>query len=162
IDAIRLRLQNQACHSAWRDVKMKRLRIYLGIAWCIAATAWAAGGDDLEFARGLRSRNYPDLAVQYLKELSKKPALPAAVQRQIPCEMGKALREQATAEPEPADKKKLYDETRRQLDAFIQANPNSSEAAEAHLESARILVAEAQTKMRRAKLEEGGVRDPEL
>lgn len=141
---------------------MIRRLCVMGFALCGSMVVGAAEVDHLEFARGLRGRNYSDLALQYLTELSVKPGLPPALARQLPFEMAKALLDLAAAETDPRVQKKLYDQTRQQLDAFIQANPNSPRAAEANLDRARILVQQAQARLHKARLEEGGARPAEL
>lgn len=141
---------------------MKRWWWIIALALVNPLPLGAAEVDHLEFARGLRSRNYPDLARDYLTELATKPGLPPALARQLPFEIAKALLDLAAAETDPREQKKLYDQIRQHLDAFIQANPNSPQASEAHLDRARILVQQARTRLHKAWLEEGGARPQEL
>src|SRR5205823_11650572 len=136
--------------------RMNRLCCVIAVALAMAAGVRAAEVDHLEFIRGLRARNYPDLALEYLDELAKKPGLPPALGQQLPFERAKTLLDLASTEPEPGKQAALYAETQQQLEAFIRAHAASPLAAEANLELARILVQQAKAKLHKARLEEGG------
>src|SRR5439155_25059226 len=74
----------------------------------------------------------------------------------------KARLELAALETDPREQRRLYEETRKELDTLIQANPNSPQAAEAELDRAAILVQQARARFHKARLEEGGIRPQEL
>jgi hypothetical protein len=122
----------------------------------------AAEVDHLEFVRGLRARNYPDLAVLYLRDLGQDPRLPDSVKRRLPLETARALLDLAAIEPEPRKQAANYDEARKLLEAVSRANPKAPEAAEADLALARMLAQQAQGRLHKAQLDEGGPRTQEL
>jgi hypothetical protein len=138
-----------------RTLALLTLGILLGTAPVLNA------GDEfphLEFARGLRAKNYADLARDYLRELAKRPQLPQQLARLLPLEIARADLDLSSREPDPIRRRDLFDQARRQFAAFVQANPGLAEAVAANLDLARVTVAEARAAYADAQKGEGPAR----
>ena len=103
----------------------------------------------LEFARGLRARGLPDLALQYLEHLNRRP--PADLAPILPLEMAKARLEMGIADPDPARRTAIQDQAKTEFEAFIRANPKHPLAAEAAFEISRISSLQGMTRLSRAR-----------
>ena len=91
-----------------------------------------------EFVKGLQARGLHSLALEYLEEMKTSPLANDAVRRRIPYLRGEALIEQSRQSPDPATRAKLMDEARQELEQFAEANPHSTEGAEAQLQLATV------------------------
>ena len=142
---------------------MKQLIALLALTTVLAGPA--ARAEDfphLEFARGLRARNFPDLALDYLTKLSAEAKLPPAVARLLPLEMARSTLDLTLIESDPERRTALYHQARQQLERFIAANPRLAEAAPAHLDVARIAVYQAKNAYAQAQQQEGPSRSGAL
>lgn len=109
----------------------------------------------LEFVHGLRANNYPDLALEYLNDLAKRPNLPKELKELIPFEIARAQMDLATNEPEEGKRNALYATARKQLDAFLKTHGALPQAADANLDIARIPVLQGRALAAKARQEEG-------
>ena len=87
----------------------------------------------LEFIRKLRDKGYADLALEYLEKLQKNP--PAALKVAIPMELART-RIALARDKEPGQRLALLNTARQELEAFIKANANRPESAQARFELA--------------------------
>jgi hypothetical protein len=92
----------------------------------------------------------PDLALEYLKDLEKKP-LPEGVGAELPLERAKCLAGAAADEPDEGARANLAAEARAGFDAFLRAAPDHPRAAEAYLALARLASLDAKARLSRAK-----------
>jgi hypothetical protein len=108
-------------------------------------------GDEphLEFARGLRARGLPDLALEYLQKLNQKP--PADIAAILPLEIAKTRLEIGATDPDTGRRTTTQNQAKRDLEAFIQAQPKHPLAAEAAFEVARITLLQGQSELSRAR-----------
>src|SRR5713101_7181412 len=104
----------------------------------------------LEFAKGLRERHYPDLALEWLKKLAQRTDLPPEVAARLPLEMARTQLDIATATPEIPQRLSLYVEARKQFEDFIAKNPQSPLLGTAHMEIARVALLQGRTQLGRA------------
>jgi hypothetical protein len=99
----------------------------------------------IKYLQGLRERGYHDLALDYLNDLRADPETPADLKSILDYEEGRGLLEEATRSSDLEGRRKLLEEARVKLDGFAKANPNHPLAAEALVQSARMLFERAQT-----------------
>jgi tetratricopeptide (TPR) repeat protein len=107
----------------------------------------------LEFVRGLRERHYPDLALEYLKKISKDA--PPDVAARLPLEMARTRLDIAVNTPDLGQRMNLYAEARTEFEQFIAKNAQSPLVNAAKLEVARVAVLQGKTQLGRALREEG-------
>jgi TolA-binding protein len=103
----------------------------------------------LQFVQGLREKQLPDLALEYLEALQKK-ALPAEVATLLPLESAKARLALAELETEPGRRTNLREQARNDLQTFAQKHPGHPLAADANLELARVVVLQGKEQLTRA------------
>jgi hypothetical protein len=114
----------------------------------------------LEFVHGLRSRGYPDLALEYLDRLGQKP-LPPEVTRALPLEKAKSRCDMAELEPDPMRRDALYRLAREDIQALVAQNRDSHLGAEAALEDARVVALQGTRLLAQAqRLDRAGGRRP--
>ncbi|MCI0458669.1 MAG: hypothetical protein L0Z62_17035 [Gemmataceae bacterium] len=126
--------------------------LVIPLAWLSPASLRANEPPEsqLDFVRKLREKGYADLALEYLETLRKTtPSLAG----QIPMEMARARTSLARQKP-PAQRAALFAEARKDLEAFIQKNPNSPDAAQARAEVARLASYQGQALLSQASREE--------
>lgn len=112
----------------------------------------------MELVRGLRAKNYPDLAMEYLKELAKKKGLPKEITDQLPLELARTQVEMAQHLGDGPQRATLFTEARQNLEAFLKANPTSPFAGEVKLDLARIVGAAAKVQFNKARDQAGDAR----
>ncbi|HEV3262593.1 MAG TPA: hypothetical protein VG013_37480, partial [Gemmataceae bacterium] len=112
----------------------------------------------LEFARGLRERHYPDLALEWLKKQAQRTDLPPEVAARLPLEMARTQLDIATATPEIPQRLSLYVEARKQFEDFIAKNPQSPLLGTAKMEIARVALLQGRTQLGRALRENGAAK----
>jgi cellulose synthase operon protein C len=111
----------------------------LGIA--LSFVAPALGGEPyLEFIKGLRDREYHDLALQYIDELEQRPGVPAEIREVLSYEKAVTLLEGARSVRSPEAQGKQLDQARAALEQFLKASPNHPHAAQANSELAQVFV----------------------
>src|SRR5438094_1407112 len=94
----------------------------------------------LDFVRSLREkRRAPDLALEYLQDLSKKPNLPKDLVDFLPLEMAECRMELAQLENDPDARNRILAQAETEFRQFLAAHANSSQAAGANLQLARIV-----------------------
>jgi hypothetical protein len=94
----------------------------------------------LDFVRALREkRRAPDLALEYLQELSKKPNLPKDLVAFMPLEMAECRMELAQLETDPERRRRIYADAEKEFRDFLAGHANSPQAAGANLNLARIV-----------------------
>src|SRR5260370_11247329 len=87
----------------------------------------------LDFVRALRDkRRAPDLALEYLQDLSKKPNLPKELASFLPLEMAECRMELALLETDPDTRNGIYAKAEKEVRAFLAAHPNSPQSARAN------------------------------
>lgn len=122
----------------------------VGAFLLLVSTAAADEPPHLEFVRGLRERQLPDLALEYLQELGKKK-LPADVAALLPLELAKTQLELANLEDDEGRRAGLRAQARAQFQAFLKASAKHPRAAEANLEIARMAALEGKAQLARAR-----------
>ncbi len=97
-----------------------------------------------EFVKGLQERGMDDFAIEYLDRLKTSPLASDAIKKRIPYLRGVALVEQAKQSADPAERNKLLDAGRQELEQFAETNPNSVSGAEAQLQLATVQMTRGQ------------------
>ncbi len=95
----------------------------------------------LEFVRKMREKGYASLALEYLEKLQKNPT--PGLADVLPMELART-RVSLARQKEPASRAALFDEARKELEAFIAKNPKSPEIANARVEVARLVAYQGQ------------------
>lgn len=118
-------------------------------AWTLLAIAFLAiicsvsRADEppyLDFVRSLREkRRAPDLALEYLQQLAKKPNLPKDLIDFLPLEMAECRMELAQLETDPDARNRILAQAETEFRQFLAAHANSPQAAGANLQLARIV-----------------------
>src|SRR5262249_33287552 len=127
--------------------------VALGAVVALAPAGRAKEPPHLEFVQGLRARNYPDLALEYLLKVSK--TAPAAERPRLELEIARARLEIARAEPDAGKRPALLAQARRDFQAFVDKHPKSPQASEARVEITRIAVLLGRTQFHKALRQEG-------
>jgi hypothetical protein len=109
------------------------LAVLLILPWSVRADEPPAV--QLEFARKLRTRHYSDLALEHLARLAK--TAPAEMQPDILLETARA-RINLAQDREPEQRAPLFAQARKELEAFLAANGEHPEAAQARVEFSRL------------------------
>jgi hypothetical protein len=107
----------------------------------------------LELVRGLRSRDLPDLALQYLEKLSQNP--PPGLAPLLPLEMARTRLELARLENDAGRRSALYNQARTEFEAFLRNSPNDPLTPRANLEIARVIALQGKAQLSKAKRQEG-------
>src|SRR5438132_9256817 len=121
---------------------MKRLLVFVlfGLLAQAVPSARAEEPPYLDFVRALREkRRAPDLALEYLQELSKKPNLAKDLIAFLPLEMAECRMELAQLETDPDARNRILAQAETEIRQFLAAHANSSQAAGANLQLARIV-----------------------
>jgi hypothetical protein len=129
---------------------MKRFLSFL--AWAVlflgAGPTRAEEPPYLDFVRALREkRRAPDLALEYLQELIKKPSVPKELLPLLTLEMANSRVDVAQMETDPDAKTALYSQAERDYRAFLANNQNSPLAAGANLQLARIVAQQGRAQL---------------
>jgi hypothetical protein len=102
----------------------------------------------LEFVRALREkRRAPDLALEYLQTLSKKPNLPKDLASFLPLEMAECRMDLAQLEMDPDIRMGIFRKAEEEFRAFLAAHANSPQAAGVNLHLARIVSQQGATQL---------------
>ena len=121
---------------------MKRAWILILIASLNFIQASARGDEPpyLDYVRALREkRRAPDLALEYLEELSKKPNLSKDLATFLPLEKAECRMELAQLENDPDVRNGILAQAEKEFRAFLAAHGNSPHAAGANLHLAHIV-----------------------
>ncbi len=105
----------------------------------------------LQFVHNLRAKGFADLALQYLEKLQKAP--PAEIAARLPLELART-RIALARRKEPTQRAGLFEQARKELQSFIDKNPQSPEAPQARLEMARIWAYQGQALLSQSVREE--------
>src|SRR5688572_21490336 len=84
-----------------------------------------------EFLRGLKDRGMNELALEYLDRMTMSRLVDEEFRKQIPYHRGVALIEQSRQSSDAAQRSRLLDEARAELEKFAQSNPENVQGAEA-------------------------------
>jgi tetratricopeptide (TPR) repeat protein len=128
------------------------ISILLFVLPCLLAQAHAEEPPHLDFVHGLEARGMPDLALQYLEELAKKP--PAGLVPLLPLELGKARLALAALTPDSGQRGELQRRAQTDLAQFIKKSGNLPQAADAAVALARISMLEGKTLASQARHEQ--------
>ena len=122
---------------------MSRLTaLVVALSLSAAPPAAAQTADPIDLARGLRENGLPDLALEFLQELSAKRPTPGAL-AVIPLERARAKLELAAEEADDGKRTALVGEAKADFDRFLAANATHPRRAEAALSLARLVSVQA-------------------
>ncbi len=122
---------------------MSRLAaLVVAVLLLTAPPAPAQPAEPIDLARGLRENGLPDLALEYLQDLSAKRLSPGAL-AVIPLERARARLELAAVEADDAKRGGLVNEAKADFDRFLAANATHPRRAEAALSLARLVSVQA-------------------
>jgi serine/threonine protein kinase/formylglycine-generating enzyme required for sulfatase activity len=125
-------------------------------------SARTANRPHLDFVRGLRKQNLPDLALQYLDVL-KAGNPPAEIAQLLPIEYARTWLDLAAKENDESKRNALIGQARREIELFLAASPTHELAPQANVELARLYFVQGKTLLRRARrLEDGMEKDEEM
>lgn len=132
---------------------MKRMLtvLALGVSLFLTAPARAQELPHMEFVHALREKGMPDLAMEYLERLAKRPDLPKELKDSLALEIARTQLEVAAKDPDPARRARVYDDASKKMQAYLATNPTGADAAIARFELARILAFQANALMEKAK-----------
>jgi hypothetical protein len=131
---------------------MSRLTARAAVVAAAVAFASAASGqppDPLDLARGLRESRMPDLALEYLADLTAKKPAPA-VAAVLPLERAIAKLDLADDESDEGKRSALIAEARAGFEQFLATNPNHPRRPEAAVALARVVSVQAKGLLARA------------
>jgi len=103
------------------------------------------------FLEGLRERGYYDVAIDYLDNAAKNPAVPADFKTTILYERGVTLVDGAKAQRDPALREKQNDEGQKSLEQFIANNGTHLLVLSARSQLGNVVVERARLRMKRAE-----------
>src|SRR5262245_45234140 len=134
-----------------RAVLLVPLAVLLFPAGTARAQSQETPETQIQFVRNLRAKGFADLALQYLEKLQKAP--PAEVAAQLPLEMART-RIALARQKEPNQRAGQFDLARKELQGFLDKNPQSPEAPQARLELARLWAYQGQALLSQSVREE--------
>jgi tetratricopeptide (TPR) repeat protein len=114
-----------------------------------------------EFVRKLQEHGYPDVALDYLRDLKKRDDLPNDVRAVLDYEIARTLVMQAE-ESDIETERKLLDEAAKAIGKFLQEYPDSEAATDASADLAGVLLKQGQQSLARAESEKDAARKKEL
>lgn len=117
---------------------LRFLWLVLFLAPLADAQQAANEADELRFVESMRKQGYPDLALQYLDTLKKKPTVSEDFKKEIPVEIAKTQLEMAGDEPDITRRLALIGDVRAELQKYLKANPTSRRAAEIELDIVKV------------------------
>jgi cellulose synthase operon protein C len=100
-----------------------------------------------EFLRGLRDRQYFDMAILYLDQLSERASLPEETRQLIPFEKAATLQEWAKVSRSPEKQVEQLDQALAFLEQFTKQSPDHPKAADANSQRADILLGKARVEI---------------
>ncbi|MBA4190415.1 MAG: hypothetical protein C0467_20700 [Planctomycetaceae bacterium] len=119
------------------------------ILFAFAGPVSAQAPSPLELAPGIREAGFPDLALEYLKEI--EPKLSPAEKLMLPLERAQCLLGAAEDEPDEGTRTSMVNEAKVAFDSFLSTNANHPRAAEAALARAKLTSVEAKAQLNRAR-----------
>jgi len=119
------------------------------ILFATAGPAAAQLPSPLELAPGIREAGFPDLALEYLREI--EPKLSPAEKAMLPLERAQCLLEAAEDEPDEGTRTSMVNEAKVAFDSFLATNANHPRAAEASMSLAKLRSVEAKAQLNRAR-----------
>src|SRR5438552_706700 len=96
--------------------------------------------DEMRFVDAMRKQGYPDLALQYLDDLKKKPGISDDLKAELPVEIARTQLDMVGDEPDIGRKLALFADVRAELQKFLKDHPTNRRAAEIELDVAEIAV----------------------
>jgi len=114
-----------------------------------AGPAAAQAPSPLDLVPGIREAGFPDLALEYLKEI--EPRLSATEKAMLPLERAKCLLESAEDEPDEGTRTSMVGEAKVAFDNFLATSANHPRASEASLALAKLTSVEAKAQLNRAR-----------
>jgi len=114
-------------------------------AWCQAEEPYQ------DFVRGLRDRQYFDMAIYYLDQLATRPGVPDEVKQLIPYEKAATLLESSRITRSPDRQVELLDQALAFLEQFVKESPNHPQAGDANSQRAQILIGKARVEILQSK-----------
>jgi hypothetical protein len=118
---------------------MHRVAVFVAVAACgFMLPAARAEEPYLQFARKLRENGLPDIAADYLQQLSTRN-LPPDVTALVPLEAARARLDVAVQEGDAKKRNQQFAAARSAYESFLKANPNHPRSAEAKLDLARLV-----------------------
>ncbi|MCE9567877.1 MAG: hypothetical protein K8U57_38245 [Planctomycetes bacterium] len=119
------------------------------ILFATAGPAAAQAPSPLELVGGIREAGFPELALEYLKEI--EPRLNATEKSMLPLERAKCLLESAEDEPDEGTRTSMINEAKVAFDNFLATSANHPRASEASLALAKLTQVEAKSQLNRAR-----------
>jgi len=90
----------------------------------LASTPCAVAEEPTQkFMEGLRRRGYPDMAIEYMKQMERSRLAPADFKKSLTYQQGVTLISAARLERDRTLRDQMLDEAQKKLNAFIKANP---------------------------------------
>lgn len=102
-----------------------------------------------DLARGLREAGLPDLALEYLDDLSK--TAPADLQKVLPLERAKCRLKLAATETDDSVRGGMAADAKREFGAFVKANPGHPRLPEAAVAVAQLQTIEGKAQLQRSR-----------
>jgi hypothetical protein len=133
-----------------------RTRFYQPWLWSLPLVALsgtlvlAQPPSPLELVRGLREHGQVELAMEYLKDIEKKP-LSTEDKAAIPLERAKCLLDASEAEPDEGTRLGMIAEAKEGLNGFLINHANHPRAVEALLAVAKLTAMDAKEQLNRAR-----------
>jgi hypothetical protein len=103
------------------------------------------------FLEGLRERGYYDVAIDYLDQAAKNPAVPVEFKTTMLYERGVTLVQGARAQRDPALKEKELNEGQATLEKFISSNGQHVLVLAARSQLGNVVVERARSRMRKSE-----------
>lgn len=100
-----------------------------------------------DFVRGLRERQYYDMAIFYLDSLATRTNVPQEIRELVPYEKAMTLLESSRQTRSPERQIELLDQSLAFLEQFVKDTPNHPQAANANTERAQILIGKARVEI---------------
>lgn len=127
----------------WRRYALASLLLLLGPVFLSPRVVTAAEATQ-DFVKGLQERGLDELAIEYLDRVKTSPIADDATKKRVPYLRGVALLDKAKRSTDPAERNKLLDAARQELEQFADTNPNSVPGAEAQLQLAMVQMTRGQ------------------
>src|SRR5271166_4423736 len=108
--------------------------------------------EDLRFVRELRARHYNDLALEYLRHLSKNA--PPALARELPLEFARTRLEGAADEPDTTRRLAEYAQAQAEFEKYLAENKTTLRRGEVILDLAQVAVMRGRTLLSKALLQQ--------
>ncbi|MBI1347210.1 hypothetical protein GC163_13080 [bacterium] len=113
--------------------------------WCQAEEPYQ------DFVRGLRERQYFDMALFYLDQLALRKDVPQEIRQLIPYEKAATLLDSSRVSRSPERQVEQLDQALAFLEQFVKESPNHPQAGDANTERAQILIGKARVEILQSK-----------